>query len=43
MEGIGCGPILKGLLVPMFNHACCIMRVIARMPGVLEPFELQDL
>lgn len=43
--GGGCstGPIMRDLLVPTFNRACCIMRAIARMPGVLEPFELQDL
>jgi hypothetical protein len=40
-DGSNSGPVMRGLLVPTFNHACSMMRIVA--PRLRECFEVPDM
>lgn len=42
-EGCNSGPVMRDLLVPVYNLACDMMQQLAGMPGVQEPFDFLKL
>jgi len=42
-DGSNSGPVMRDLLVPTFNHACSMMRIIATMLSAQDSFTVQDL
>ena len=40
-DGSNSGPVMRDLLVPTFNHACSMMRIVA--PMLHECFEVHDM